>query len=228
MVLVVEHAPVITLGRGAQRGHVLAPERALAARGVELFDTGRGGDVTVHAPGQLVVYPIVELAPNRRDVRRYVKDLIETMRRLAERWGIAAGPVDGLVGLWVNADAPTRWTGTEGATRLAKIGAIGVRISRWVTMHGFAFNLTTDLSLFSLIVPCGIREHGVTSVAALTGQQPAVGDVARPAVEMLAEVLGREFEGMQDWSGSELDETQSNEASAPRRAPGDRGPGMPP
>jgi lipoyl(octanoyl) transferase len=206
VVLLVEHAPVITLGRGAKPGHVLASEHVLSARGIELVDTGRGGDVTLHAPGQLVAYPIVELAPNRRDVRRYVKDLTETMRRLAQRWGIEAGPVDGLVGLWVDADAPDRWAGSEEATRLAKLGAIGVRISRWVTMHGFAFNLTTDLALFSLIVPCGIREHGVTSIAALTGKCPSVAEMALPAAQILAEALGREFDGLEDTSGAAIDE----------------------
>jgi lipoyl(octanoyl) transferase len=112
------------------------------------------------------------------------------------------------VGLWVDADAPGQWTGREGASRLAKLGAIGVRISRWVTMHGFAFNLTTDLGLFSAIVPCGIREHGVTSVAALTGERPSVAEVALPAAEVFAEVFGAELEGVQDMSGGEIDETE--------------------
>ena len=200
VVLIVEHTPVITLGRGARRGNVLVSEEALVARGIDVAETGRGGDVTLHAPGQLVVYPILELGPGRRDVRRYVKDLVETMRRLAQRWGIEAGPVEGLVGLWVDADAPSRWTGREGASRLAKLGAIGVRISRWVTMHGFAFNLTTDLGLFSAIVPCGIREHGVTSVAELTGQRPSVAEAAVPAAQILAEVFGGELDGLEDWS----------------------------
>jgi lipoyl(octanoyl) transferase len=123
---------------------------------------------------------------------------------LARRWGIEAGPVEGLVGLWVDADAPGRWTGREGAGRLAKIGAIGVRISRWVTMHGFAFNLTTDLGLFSTIVPCGIREHGVTSVAELTGERPGVAEVAVPAAEIFAEVTGGELEGVEDVSGRDV------------------------
>jgi lipoyl(octanoyl) transferase len=205
VVLIVEHTPVITLGRGARRGNVLMSEDVLAARGIELVETGRGGDVTLHAPGQLVVYPIVELGPGRRDVRRYVKDLVETMRLLARHWGIEAGPVEGLVGLWVDADAPSRWTGRNGARRLAKIGAIGVRICRWVTMHGFAFNLTTDLGLFSAIVPCGIREHGVTSVAALTGEEPNVRETSAPVGRILAEVLGREMEGVEDWSGEEIE-----------------------
>ncbi|MBN1612254.1 MAG: lipoyl(octanoyl) transferase LipB [Polyangiaceae bacterium] len=205
VVLIVEHPPVITLGRGARRENVLVSEDALAARGIEVVETGRGGDVTLHAPGQLVVYPILELGPGRRDVRRYVGDLMETMRRLAGRWDIDAGPVDGLVGLWVDADAPSRWTGRQGAGRLAKIGAIGVRISRWVTMHGFAFNLTTDLDLFSAIVPCGIREHGVTSVAALTGEQVSVGEASVPVVRILAEVLCGEIVGVEDLSGGELE-----------------------
>jgi lipoyl(octanoyl) transferase len=191
-VLFVEHEPVVTLGRGASAENVLLPREALVARGVELVATGRGGDVTLHAPGQLVCYPIVDLSPDRRDVRRYVADLRETMRRLAADFGVAGGPVEELIGLWVDAERPSVWEGAERAGTLAKLGAIGVRISRWVTMHGFAFNLTTDLALYDLIVPCGISSHGVTSIQALTGRSVAVQEAAPRAFELLCEVLDAE------------------------------------
>ncbi len=188
-VLLVEHEPVITMGRGASAQNVLLPRELLSARGVDLIETGRGGDVTLHAPGQLVCYPILDLSPDRRDVRRYVRDLTETMRRLAADFGIDAGPVPDLIGLWVDATTPNAFPGAEQARRLAKLGAIGVRLSRWVTMHGFAFNLSTDLELFGMIVPCGISQHGVTSVQALTGSAPPVAELAGRALETLAEVL---------------------------------------
>ena len=191
-VLFVEHEPVITFGRGAHEEHLLLPRETLRERGVELASTGRGGDVTLHAPGQLVCYPILDLAPDRCDVRRYVGDLRETMRRLAADYGVASGAADGLIGLWVDAARPNEWHGADRAQRLAKLGAIGVRLSRWITMHGFAFNLTTDLSLYDLIVPCGISAHGVTSIEALTKTRALPRDAARRAFELLAEVLDAE------------------------------------
>ncbi|MBI3206771.1 MAG: lipoyl(octanoyl) transferase LipB [Myxococcales bacterium] len=199
-VLLLEHEPVITLGRGAKSENVLAPRELLATAGVDLVETGRGGDVTLHAPGQLVCYPIVSLSPDRQDVRRYVADLAETMRRLAARHGISAGPVEGLIGVWVDKKSPTEFRGPSGALHLAKLGAIGVRISRWVTMHGFAFNLTTDLELFGMIVPCGITQHGVTSVQDLTGETPEVETEARHALDLLADVLGGEVASFDDRS----------------------------
>ncbi len=189
-VLLLEHTPVITYGRGAHAEHVLFPESELARRGVDVVHTGRGGDVTVHAPGQLVAYPIVDLAPDRCDVRRYVRDLAEVMRRLVAEHGVSAGLIDRYVGLWVDAASPERWPGAEQARTPAKLGAIGVRISRWITMHGFALNLDPDLSLFRYIVPCGIREHGVTSVRQLVGSAPSVRDAAERAYALVAEVLG--------------------------------------
>ncbi|MCA9554826.1 MAG: lipoyl(octanoyl) transferase LipB, partial [Myxococcales bacterium] len=148
-----EHEHVLTLGRRADKANIVASPELLAARGVEVFETGRGGDVTYHGPGQIVGYPVIDLAPDRKDVRRYVHDLEEVMIRVAGRYGVEAGRIDGLIGTWVD---------VEGAGR--KIGAIGVRISRWITSHGFAFNVSSDMDAFSLIVPCGIRDHGVTSL----------------------------------------------------------------
>jgi lipoyl(octanoyl) transferase len=153
--LLLEHDPVVTLGRNARRENMLLPEDELRRRGIAVFETGRGGDVTYHGPGQVVGYPILDLAPDRRDVHRYVRDLEEVMIRTCADYGIAAGRVAGLTGTWVGSE---------------KIGAIGVRIARWVTSHGFAFNVSTDLSPFALIVPCGIRERGVTSLERLLGR----------------------------------------------------------
>ena len=201
-VLLLEHAPVVTLGRGARPGNVLVPQFALEQAGVDLVETGRGGDVTLHAPGQLVAYPIIDLAPDRCDVRRYVGDLTEVMRRLALELGIVSGPAPELIGLWVDAERPGSFESADRARRLAKLGAIGVRISRWVTMHGFALNLSTDLSLYDLIVPCGISAHGVTSVQALTGSAPSVREAAERALAILGDVLDAEIAGFDDASTS--------------------------
>ena len=166
--------------------------------GVELVRTGRGGDVTLHAPGQLVCYPILDLSPDRCDVRRYVNDLTETMRRLASELGIDAGMHEKHVGLWADRAAPNTFLGSARAAELVKIGAIGVRISRWVTMHGFALNLSPDLSLYRVIVPCGIREHGVSSLATLGGTPIGVQSAARRAFEILGDVLGSRLERFDD------------------------------
>ena len=204
--LFVEREPVITFGRGAKPEHVLLDEAALATRGIDLERTGRGGDVTLHAPGQLVCYPILDLSPDRCDVRRYVRDLSEVMRRIAADFGVSAGSIDQYIGLWVDAESPGYWPGAELAQDPVKIGAIGVKISRWVTMHGFALNLSPELALFGNIVPCGIREHGVSSIAELTGAAPSVREAAERAIFHFAKVFEASVSGLQAPSATWLDE----------------------
>ncbi len=191
VVLLLEHEPVITLGRGARPEHLLASRALLLSRGIDVAETDRGGEVTLHAPGQLVCYPIVGLAPDRCDVRRYVKDLTATMRELIAPYRLAAGEMPGLVGLWVDAKSPAEWHGPERAAAPVKIGAIGVKLSRWVSMHGFALNLSTDLSLYRLIVPCGVTQYGVCSVASLHGSAPSPRELAPRAHAILAARLER-------------------------------------
>jgi lipoyl(octanoyl) transferase len=200
--LLLEHDPVITFGRAANPANLLLPRAALEARGVALHETARGGDVTYHAPGQLVAYPIFDLRPDRCDVRRYVRDLARVMIDLAAAYGVDASFIEGdskLVGVWVDQASPGRWNGDPreegGAASPAKIGAIGVRISRWVTMHGFAFNVDTDLSGFGMIVPCGIAQYGATSLEALGAPSRGVAHAAREA--HLA--FERVFDATGDW-----------------------------
>jgi len=174
--LLLEHDPVFTLGRTARRENVLFPAEALRERGFDVFETGRGGDVTYHGPGQVVGYPILDLSPDRRDVHRYVRDLEEVMIRTCADYGVEAGRVEGLTGCWVGPD---------------KIGAIGVRIARWVTSHGFAINVATDLSAFDLIVPCGIRGRGVTSLERLLGRPVSLEEVMDRLAAQFAAVFAR-------------------------------------
>jgi len=182
LLLLLQHPHVITLGvkSASSRAHILAPAPLLVERGVQIHETGRGGDVTYHGPGQVVAYPILNLAPDRCDVHAYVRDLEEVMMRVCSDFDVRARRIEGRSGAWV--ETPR---GPE------KIGAIGVRISRWVTSHGFAFNVNTDLEFFRLIVPCGISEHGVTSLQSLLGRTVPVETVESALVTRFAEVFGR-------------------------------------
>jgi len=174
--LLVEHPHVLTLGvRGdGGRSHILASPDTLAARGVEVYETGRGGDITYHGTGQIVGYPILDLKPDRCDVHRYVRDLEEVLIRTAADYGIQAQRVEGLTGVWVGRE---------------KLAAIGVRIARWITSHGFALNVTTDLEYFNLIVPCGIADRGVTSLARLLGRTVELADVQDGILDHFANVF---------------------------------------
>jgi lipoyl(octanoyl) transferase len=196
--LFLEHDPVVTHGRGAKPENVLLNETRLTELGIDSAKTGRGGDVTLHAPGQLVCYPIVDLSPDRRDVRKYVANLNETMRRVLLEYGVSGGTLAQHIGLWVDRETPERWPGEAHARDPAKVGAIGVRISRWVTMHGFALNLMTDLALFGVIVPCGIREHGVTSLQVLTGRALTPREAAEHALHHFADVFGVQHSTLRD------------------------------
>jgi len=177
VLLLLEHSPVLTLGRGAEPEDIKVSREELERHGVGVFQTDRGGNVTYHGPGQIVGYPIIDLAPDRCDVRRYVRGLEDTMIGALAEFGVKAGRIEGWTGVWVG----------EKGKDARKIGAIGLHLSRWVTTHGFALNLTTDLSHFDFIVPCGIREAGVTSV------ERELGRGERPVLPLLEdERLGRD------------------------------------
>lgn len=179
LLLLLQHPPVITLGvRGdGGRSHIVASDERLAELGVEMSETGRGGDVTYHGPGQIVGYPILDLRPDRCDVHRYVRDVEDVMMRTCADYGIAARRIDGLTGAWVED---------------RKIGAIGVRISRWITSHGFAFNVNTDLESFNLIVPCGIADRSVTSLERLLGHRIPLEDVEASLARHVGAVFERQ------------------------------------
>ena len=174
--LLLEHPHVFTLGRGADSSNILTGDAELQALSVEVHETGRGGDVTYHGPGQLVGYPIINLRPDRCDVHRYVRDVEEVLIRTIRDFGVTGSRISGLTGVWV---------GNE------KIGAIGVRIARWVTSHGFALNVNTDLSYFRMIVPCGITGKGVTSLSRLLGHPVDLEEVGRAAAIHFGAVFQR-------------------------------------
>lgn len=179
VLLLLQHRPVITFGVKGDggRAHVVATAERLAALGIETSETGRGGDVTYHGPGQLVGYPILDLRPDRCDVHRYVRDIEEVMIRVCADYGLPAGRIAGLTGTWIGAQ---------------KIGAIGIRISRWITSHGFAFNVSTNLDHFKLIVPCGIADRGVTSLERATGRRIPIADVEESVIRHFGEVFDRQ------------------------------------
>ncbi len=188
LVLLLEHPPVLTMGRSSKTQHIIAHPEALEAQGIAVHEVGRGGDVTYHGPGQLVAYPIIDLKPNRRDVRKYMWSLEETMIRTCSDLGLAATRVDGLNGAWIDD---------------RKVGAVGVRISRWVTMHGLALNANTNLAHFDLIVPCGIQDKAVTSLSRELDRTVAVADVIEPLAAHFARLYDTEVE-WQDTVPSDL------------------------
>ncbi len=171
-----EHEPVITLGRNSDAGHVLASRDRLAAEGVELFETGRGGDVTFHGPGQVVGYPILHLRERERDVKRFVTCLEEIMIRVAGDFGVQAGRIDGQRGIFAGD---------------AKIGAVGVRIAHWTTMHGFTLNVSAGIAGFALIVPCGLHGRAVTSLSEVAGRPIEIGEAEDGLQHHAASVLDR-------------------------------------
>jgi lipoyl(octanoyl) transferase len=183
--LLLEHPPVYTLGRNAgskaTAADILASPEWLAEQGIEVEECDRGGQVTYHGPGQLVGYPIVNLSPDRRDVRRYVRDLQEVLIRTLADYGVTAEAREGqaFVGVWAGED---------------KIASIGVHLSRWITTHGFALNVTTDLSHFAGIIPCGLRGIGMTSIERLTGRTPALAEVAAVCAGHFATIFEAIFE----------------------------------
>ena len=177
--LLLEHPHVITLGTSSKSDHILLDPDQRALLGIELFETGRGGDVTYHGPGQLVGYPILDLKPDRRDLHRYIRDIESALMRALSDYDVAAHRREGLTGVWV-ADE--------------KVAAIGVRVSSgWITSHGFALNVNTDLAYFDSIVPCGIREYGVTSLARVLGRDVDMHDVRARVASRFAEVFDRDL-----------------------------------
>ncbi|MFP5286338.1 MAG: lipoyl(octanoyl) transferase LipB [Thermoanaerobaculia bacterium] len=176
--LLLEHPHVYTLGRNADSADILAGGEWLRARGIEVAECNRGGQVTYHGPGQLVGYPVVDLNPDRRDIRRYVRDLQEVLIRTLAEHGVEARPGEqqALIGVWVGE---------------RKIASIGVHLSRWITTHGFALNVSTDLSYFSGIIPCGLDQVEMTSIERLTGEAPSLPEIAAVCARHFGEVFGR-------------------------------------
>jgi len=183
--LLLEHPPVLTLGRGGKAQNIVVGEEEIKKLGVEIFQTDRGGDVTYHGPGQIVGYPIFLLPPGRRDVRRYIRDLEEAIIRALASFGIRGERIAKWPGVWVvgpRSPAPE------------KIAAIGVHISRWQTSHGFALNVNTDLSHFELIIPCGIEEAGVTSIERQLSRRVESFEVQSALATAFGEVFGGSVE----------------------------------
>jgi lipoate-protein ligase B len=197
VLLFCEHPHVITLGRSGNRANLLASEGVLRQKGVEFFETSRGGDITYHGPGQIVGYPIVNLGAIRRDVVWYVRTLEEAMIRATADLGIRARREPGKTGIWVDADEVADRSKRDSSLALGmtdqqaeKLAAIGVHISRWVTSHGFAYNVATDLRYFELIVPCGIADRKATSLEKLLGRRVSLEEIRPLLVKQVCEVFG--------------------------------------
>jgi lipoyl(octanoyl) transferase len=192
VLLLCEHPHVITLGRNGKREHLLASEQVLQQKGVQFHTSDRGGDITYHGPGQLVGYPVLNLGAIRKDVVWYVRMLEEVMIRATAEFGISAERVTGKTGIWVRGTTDSNSTDvTE-----EKLGAIGVHISRWVTSHGFAYNVSTDLRYFDLIVPCGISGRKATSLEKILGRAVTPKEVVQPVVRNFGKVFGLEMREM--------------------------------
>jgi lipoyl(octanoyl) transferase len=192
--LLLEHAHVYTLGRNARRENMLVSPAFLHSRGASVFETDRGGDVTYHGPGQLVGYPIIDLTQHRRDIAWYMRSLEEVFIRVAAGYGIDAGRLPGAAGVWVGN---------------SKLVAVGVHISHWVTSHGFAFNVNTDLSFFDWIVPCGLHGRGVTSLQRLLGHPFDLEQVSSSVIDAFGKVFALKMhqvpEGALELSRSRVD-----------------------
>jgi len=216
VLLLLEHTPVITLGRNAKRQHVLASDARLREAGVEVFECDRGGDVTYHGPGQLVGYPIFDLRGFQPSIGavEFVRRVEETLIRTCADFGIATERVAGMTGAWTSTPSPQRHRDTENAKAQSKIAAIGVHISRGVTSHGFALNVNTDLSYFNLIVPCGLAAKPVTSMAKELGRVVAIGEVAQAVAREFGSVFGRKVV----WAES-LEALAGRDADLPLRLP---------
>lgn len=173
--LLLSHPPIITMGRAGGRHHLLEPTESLLRQGVGLVETDRGGDITYHGPGQIVGYAIVDLRARERDLHRFLREIEETIIRALAEFGIEAGRIPQLTGVWVGD---------------SKIAAMGVRVSRWITHHGFALNVDPDLSHFELIVPCGLPDKGVTSMVEILGRSVDEADVEAKLANSFGEVFG--------------------------------------
>jgi lipoyl(octanoyl) transferase len=196
VLLLCQHPHVITQGRNGKREHLLAGENVLRQKGISLYETSRGGDITYHGPGQIVGYPILNLAAIRRDVVWYVRMLEEVMIRATADYSVTATREPGKTGIWVATDnSPQSLQKTQsGEGAPEKLGAIGVHISRWVTSHGFAYNVSTDLRFFDLIVPCGIADRKATSLEKLLSRRVESREVAGRLIQHFGQVFGREIQ----------------------------------
>lgn len=191
--LLLEHPHVITLGRNSHPENVLADAKGLEQRGVEIHECGRGGDVTYHGPGQLVAYPILDLRPDRCDLHRYVRDLERVLLGVLRSFGVPGHCTPGRTGVWVHARTGP---GVAAPDVEAKIAAIGVRVSRWVTSHGIALNVHTDLRYFDLIVPCGLAKSAVTSLDRIVQPPPSLAVVGARFADQFGSVFGRRMRAL--------------------------------
>lgn len=178
-----EHEPVFTLGKSGKREHLLLSEEELTIQGIAFFPNNRGGDITYHGPGQITGYPIFDLEQFTTDIGLYLRNIEESVIRLLAKYGIPSGRIEGLTGVWIDPELP----------EARKICAIGVRASRWVTMHGFAFNVNTNMDYFDFIIPCGIRDKGVTSMEKELGFAPDFAEVKSLLAIELASVFNVEI-----------------------------------